>query len=1045
MKPISLIANSGLQVMVVPVTIDYNDSDSRLLFREWFDTGDGEYKLELAYQLKKIGNGGLTYRRKDLVKCGIVNASTDEIVRPETDVLTNSDIKALREGSIQSGANEQELFWMSSGDKLFMIDYLKDNWVPVPFYNKTNGEVRLGPYNWCRMRLIPEGEVDFSEETKKMLKARVVLVFDTHADYGPDQSYAECPIFEAPSDMSHTYVLPQDPALLLDYVSGDNVWVRNALLSLAHRVTKIDDVMTDITKGQRKYAFLASYIWLLRHIRLTADELPEVTLYRDRGVAPRKIDMVIDIGNSRTAALLYDSTVSTEVTSSRETVFSRMDPLVLQNWTTLLNHKGELNRTEESFDMRVAFQVVTFGENLISGRGREQMRWPSVVRLGSEAQQLTFKTTSLADGNEAYSTYSSPKRYLWDMAARDKEWGQVSITGDNKLTTPSIPDFSGYFNTDGTINKDGYGYGFRYSRRTLMTLAFIEILTQATSQIGSYEYRSRRGYLDTPRTLGKIILTCPTGMSKKEQKALHQCLKDALFVLDKYNAIGDEGYNPSQVTIVPNLDQEDPENPTWMYDEATCSQFVYLYGLLTKTYLNCSGELFKLYGHEREGNQSIIIGSLDIGAGTSDIMIAQYNAPKDGRSAHIKPTPLFWDSFDIAGDDMLRELIQNVLLQGPDGQLEQILIHKYGWDENDTRGSLFKFFGTEQQDLHFNDKLLQRDFNLQVLVPIMYHFLKLHQLGETCCDVSYTDIFPDIKPSEAVLAKFKRVFGIELPDIVWRFDRDTLSRHIVARLDHELLEKVAYIMRSYGCDIVLLSGRPTGLEPVVGAFMSHQPVKETQRLIALNHYEIGEWYPFIDKVHRRINNSKSIVPVGAFIGYLASNGGINGFSVDMKELGTRLKPTTDYFVLYDNTNDHKPFIGPSSSKGELKIESLPISIGTRQVDIDIYPVRPFYVLSLNRQMMAQQERLNDKSLTEADVKNRVDARCMKIKLGYPLTITFSRPNIKDDKEYIEITRIVDSNNEEPGVSDFALTLQSLNDPDCYWLDSGVFDINRGKK
>lgn len=1039
MKPISLIANSGLQLIVVPVTLNYNDSENRLLFREWFDTDDGEYKLELVYQLKKIGNGGSIFRRKDLVKCGIINATTDEIVRPETEVLTNPDLKALREGPILSGADEQELFWMSSGDRLFMIDYLKNNWVPLPFYKKSNGKVMLGPYNWCRMRLIPEEESDTSDESKKTLKARVVIVFDTHAAYGSAESYPECPIFEAQSDMAHTYVLPRDPALLLDFVSGDNIWVRNALLSLAHGETKIDAVMTDITKGQRKYAFLASYIWLLRHIRLTADNLPEVTLYRDRGVAARQVDMVIDIGNSRTAAVLYDGNISSELTP-----FSRMDPLVLQNWTTLLNDKGELNRTEESFDMRVAFQVVNFGENLISGRGREQMRWPSIVRLGSEAQQLTFKTTSLANGNEAYSTYSSPKRYLWDQAARDKEWGQVSITGEDKLTTPSIPGLSGYFNSDGTINAEGYGYGYKYSRRTLMTLAFVEILTQATSQIGSFEYRWHRGYLDTPRVLGKIILTCPTGMSKKEQKALHQCLKDALFVLDKYNAQGDNDYKPSQVTIVPDLDHDDSENPTWMYDEATCSQFVYLYGLLTKTYLNCSGELFKLYGRERDGKQSIVIGSLDIGAGTSDIMIAQYNAPADGRSAHIKPVPLFWDSFDIAGDDMLCELIQNVLLQGPDGQLEQMLIHKYGWTENDTRGRLFEFFGTEQRDFHFNDIILQRDFNLQVLVPTMYHFLKLHQLGETNCDVTYSDIFPNIKPSEAVLSKFKRIFGIELADIVWHFDRETLSRHIVARLDHLLLEKVAYIMRSYGCDIVLLSGRPTGLEPVIRAFMSHQPVKEAQRLIALNHYEIGDWYPFIDKVHRRINNSKSIVPVGAIIGYLASGGGIEGFSIDMKELGMRLKPTTDYFVLDDNTNGHKSFITTSSNKGELKVDSLPIRIGARQVDIDIYPIRPFYVLSLNRQQMAQQERQNDKSLTDADIKNRVNARCMKIKHGYPLTITFSRPNLKDDKEYIEITRIVNNNKEEPNLSDFALTLQSLNDPDCYWIDSGVFDLNRGK-
>jgi hypothetical protein len=67
-----------------------------------------------------------------------------------------------------------------------------------------------------------------------------------------------------------------------------------------------------------------------------------------------------------------------------------------------------------------------------------------------------------------------------------------------------------------------------------MTFAFLEILAQATSQINSHDYREYNGNLNTPRRINKIILTCPTAMSKYEQESLHSSLENAIFVLNKF-------------------------------------------------------------------------------------------------------------------------------------------------------------------------------------------------------------------------------------------------------------------------------------------------------------------------------------------------------------------------------------------------------------------------------------------------------------------------------------------------------------------------------
>ena len=156
------------------------------------------------------------------------------------------------------------------------------------------------------------------------------------------------------------------------------------------------------------------------------------------------------------------------------------------------------------------------------------------------------------------------------------------MTADSKNEEPIIEGISNYFSDDGSIDKDGFGVGLHYSRKTLMTFAFLEIISQAQVQINSLEYRDFHGKKSMPRRLSKIILTCPTAMSKKEQISLHNSLQDALFVLNKFYGNIDNTAIPMDIKVIPNLSIK-TEHPQWIFDEATCSQFVYLYGQFSET------------------------------------------------------------------------------------------------------------------------------------------------------------------------------------------------------------------------------------------------------------------------------------------------------------------------------------------------------------------------------------------------------------------------------------------------------------------------------
>lgn len=65
-----------------------------------------------------------------------------------------------------------------------------------------------------------------------------------------------------------------------------------------------------------------------------------------------------------------------------------------------------------------------------------------------------------------------------------------------------------------------------------MTFAFLEMLVQAQVQINNNQYRIDRGDMTLPRRIRRMVVTCPTAMSKLEREALVKCANDAVKLLN---------------------------------------------------------------------------------------------------------------------------------------------------------------------------------------------------------------------------------------------------------------------------------------------------------------------------------------------------------------------------------------------------------------------------------------------------------------------------------------------------------------------------------
>lgn len=607
----SLIANSGIQFFSKEIELNLNDGFKQV-FYEWFDEDQVEQVLEYAYEIKQLGE---FVKMSDLLKYGFIDHSGNLLVEPNV-IAANPEVRTIHKGDISGCA---ELFRLKLEDKnSCILDKYLNCWLPAPYYEvDQTGNFKLGPYNWCRFKIEP-----VSQENG-IIKANLLIAFDTHAAYGLTDDYNECPSFL--SENEKTFGLCSNSDKLIDYCSGKNDWIRLYLMKLVYNT---DDINKIPPQQPYKYSFLASYYMLVSYLASTAD-LPNIKLIRDRDQEEMMVEMIIDIGNSRTSAILFENSDFTKVAS-----------LKLQNFSKPLLENGQLNRVEDSFSMRLAFSKVDFGGNM---EGSSQFTWPSLIRLGSEAEYLSHEATNISFTKQTLSTYSSPKRYLWDFSPREDEWRFVNL-GESIDLPPILKGISNYFNYDGTIEEGGYGTGANYSRKSLMTFAFLEILAQATSQINSHDYREYNGNLNTPRRINKIILTCPTAMSKYEQESLHSSLENAIFVLNKFYNNIDSSRVPFEIAIEPKLSKDSNDNSPWIFDEATCSQFVYLYSILTERYKNMTKEFFEIYGksnlEDNANKPSLTIGTLDIGAGTSDVTICsyEYNSQKPSQ---LKPTPLF--------------------------------------------------------------------------------------------------------------------------------------------------------------------------------------------------------------------------------------------------------------------------------------------------------------------------------------------------------------------------------------------------------------------
>lgn len=1042
---LSFISNTGIQIYRLPekLTIDLNTNVIKALRFYEFTFGNKVY-IDPAYYFPMHDK---YLRRGDLVSAGYMDPVTNEIM--DEDQINNgmnwldvNDLLTVNRLDVTVGDRKQSA-----------LEQIEDKWLPMPYYVRDSAGDSSMPTNWCRLKLCPVA----NECNQRRRVYHVVLAFDTTSHANLDQEsvnfngepfidFSLCGI--SADDIGQMGTRQQEkmrtmivPLKAYEFCNlQKRPWLNHYLQGM------LNSTNLNAFQVGSKMKYLVYYVYLITYLH-KLEVLPDVRIYNDAPTLPIATNLIIDVGNSRTFGLVAEDPLDES--------FSKSSIFELRDLST-----GE--RYDEPFDMRLCFKEENFG--LLSHSG--MFRWPSVVRLGKEALNTIYNGDQEVDTSSQFDTnYSSPKRFLWDTEPYASQWKYISERGRSMGPERTV-DYDGImqqFYSDGRFatNPQEMGDKSSYSRSSLMTFCFIEILLHARQQVNSYEFRLNNGNEDKKRVIKRVILTCPTAMTRQEQLRLRQAMEEASIVLKRfYNNTYKEEYKPGsdrdKIEIIPSVsdllltaDNLDTRR-SWGYDEATCCQMVYLYGELRR-YLGNSAELFKMYGRRRNGETapSLTIGTLDMGAGTTDIMICNYS----DTAQSIKPTPLFWESFKIAGDDLVKRIIIDVLLDSPEAEYPEasgiITAKLKQMGVPAIAEKMHHFFG-DTHNMGHQEKRMRKEFMIQVLLPIAGFLLDKLQKKEAEKAYTYSDIFRGNQPSGVLMDFFERQMGFRFEDLVIRYSPRFLNE-IIRKVFEKDIRKWAALFHAYKCDIVLISGRPCSLQQIQSMIQRLHPTAPN-RLVSMSNYRVGSWYPSSTDIGH-FKDNKSMVAVGAMIAYLAESGKLSDFRLNADELKQKVLPTTEYVGIINaqiGTIDN--ILTPELNGTYTELNAIPISLGAKQIDVAGYPANMLYVLKFNDKIIRNKaiEEVKSKSGLPSDAPDNAVSpskiatamETIKFRLlrNKPLRFRLER-EYWDDKELVKIDSVEDGERNELPSSYFRLALQTWAEDNTNWLDTGIFKLH----
>lgn len=637
---------------------------------------------------------------------------------------------------------------------------------------------------------------------------------------------------------------------------------------------------------------------------------------------PVTVDLVVDLGNSRTVALLLED----HGMDAEGNAFSRriapvqflprgwpynhpalrhgqLDPFgIIDSW--ILLHRSTFASVEPPVS---AEKIRTFKTEIPSAPGEticahmidQRFTAISPVLVGG-GKEATGAMRTLARGGmlrmyenkSSPFSLSSPKRYAWDDRPIDRVlefWKQVPNEYD--IDNDKLAEFSGMIRLmmnpysdeqdlpsreiyEGPFDlQPGFDADAFYPRSHTICWFALAIIETAYRQMNSIDYINQSGAVRSgvPRRLRRVRVTYPTGWTGQERERYFKQWKRALRLFSMAHLMR----NDPPIELV--------KEPV---DEAITSQLP----LVASEIRNLGGDVdawLQLFGDGDDVN----ILSLDIGGGTTDIAVVGYKRAAGGLEFNI----VHRDGHNRAGDELVRLLIERLLLPKWLKANGDILFI----DNKDACDSLQSFFKNPGEKAD-NETLLAKVVRL-ALIPVANKILaqvnKAENDGLSTIEVPVgrvadPDAIRDLNklaiehlynrriplPAELSAAarrtEEERIAWIEKsaaekppknlpfhPDATLEFDLKDIYA-IIDEVFVEVVRDLAEVVSEKSVDLVVVSGKPSELGHMRTILRKELPLPG-QRIIRICEQWVGDFLPVSLALNGRIRDAKTATAIGA--------------------------------------------------------------------------------------------------------------------------------------------------------------------------------------
>lgn len=568
--------------------------------------------------------------------------------------------------------------------------------------------------------------------------------------------------------------------------------------------------------------------------------------------------------------------------------------------------------------------VEGFFSNQVVTREREVLVRPnlfddwSLLRMGREADDVSQLVRAKGDFRLGLS---SPKRYLW---ADDESWLEGAFW---YMADPHDREGSGGFaaklhgellkfmhedDRDFLLEKeDPLEEEFastspikpQHAPRSLMVSALYELLCQVYMHVNSIGYRARTGDAARGREIRSLTMTFPSGMFQPERERFAKQAEKAINIF--HRSVGKSQRHKPTLTF--SIDEASAVHLTYIWSELSMlGQDPRLWFDALAQTKTAGKPAAALATAEPEANEESAVGAgrrrnrgrtrkpgdgssfagdeaaetsrapkeiriacLDIGGGTSDMMIARYTY-QPGIDDSVQGEVLHQDGISIAGDQLVKRMLEKILVP--------TFADAIGLEEEDVQ----LLFGPEvPKNRQFTSQRI--DWINRMFVPLAEAYLQLAVDGVEDEELTHTD--PELV-DPAVVESLEQVCNKLRGPGYYNVHQELaleLNRGDFEDVVHEVFDDLIFDFCcravDHGADVVLLAGQPTKLGYLQHLINKYMPLPASRIIPMFNHYA-GSWYPYQDaKGHAPgvIVDPKSAVVVGAAIEFMARHGMLSQF------------------------------------------------------------------------------------------------------------------------------------------------------------------------